>query len=461
MPRIPIHAVVGGVKIAGIKQSHDPNYGGLPNTNSGYPIRQTITVNGQPQTFKWDSAERAFHAQKLIHLLGKRLHMHAEILAGLRTLEKYPKKNGREFLPRDDWDPFVNRFIREHGSNFGKDKAAFDTLCDANYHPKAPRNGLKPNGEPYTNDFMREIIKLKVAQHPKLANLLKVMAREGIFPVEYSNYDMNWASGPNGDGQNRLGILLLEEGNQLLHAEGGRPAIPDPASYYAKELRGKHPQSLTHNALDQCVRSPKDSVETSSTAARRGYAIGRVAASSASSTGALSVYQPTGQRRSNLTIIKDNAEPWLELHMNNRTGSMSAIYQNKGSTKWNTAKDLSRPNVQRLLGRYQQQLEKSAKGLKVDAYPDGETLLIRRNADSETALHLTKKTGEMRMMYKNGKEGAWQWGSNMERPNVQRLLGDYQKAAKDTSPSYAAASSDKGKGPAANEKSNFFTVFKR
>lgn len=132
------------------------------------------------------------------------------------------------------------------------DPLEFDEWCDANYHAeKAPGKGLdhsKNPPEPYTRQFMKTVLKLKLEQHPHLKKLAIDMAREGIFPVEMSQYDVNWASGPNGTGENMLGQLILELGNDYLKELGETPAITNPRQYY-ESFKSAHHQSLSHSNL--------------------------------------------------------------------------------------------------------------------------------------------------------------------------------------------------------------------
>lgn len=217
------YVTLGSAKIAPFKYDDKQTpYGGFINTTAAgtYPVKQDITINNIPLSFSWPSSEHAFHAQKIIHLMRKNPgnpQMQQVLLNALRTIEMTQTGPGQEFKPREHWDSIVTNLTTNYPHLFGPDKKSFDQLCDANYHSKHnPNAGLMPNGEPYTLQFMRDVLKLKLEQNPALRELAKNCARDGILPIEVSQYDDNWASGPNGEGTNMLGIAILELGNEYL-----------------------------------------------------------------------------------------------------------------------------------------------------------------------------------------------------------------------------------------------------
>lgn len=243
---------LNGVKIAPFKNPNTQPYGSFANTTpvgagaKEYRIQQTVSVPGQTLNFNWPSSEHAYHAQKIIYLMNK-LPERDPAQQTLTNMLKEIEAINEEFSPRKHYDGLVNRYIPElnqKGLNVGN-KKAFDKLCDADYH--AIHN---PTGGKKSVDFMRTIIQLKLAQHPVLAEKAMECAKDGVLPVEVSQYDSNWASGPDGQGENMLGILILEEGNKLLIQKGGTPAIPNPQSAY-QSLRST--QNLSHNNLDGTI----------------------------------------------------------------------------------------------------------------------------------------------------------------------------------------------------------------
>lgn len=239
---------LGGVKIAPFKNPSTEPYGVFANTTpSGkYPIKQTVTIDGNSRTIVWPSSEHAFHAQKILHLKGKlpASHPAQETLTKmLNEIAATHAGTNKEYLPRDDYDPLVNKYLdqlNKDGLDL-KDKYAFDALCDADFH--ATKN---PEGKKETINFMRTVIEMKLGQHPELREKAMECAREGILPVEISQYDVNWASGPDGNGLNMLGILILEEGNKLLIQKGEKPCIPNPTQAY-QQLQSTHSAALAHN----------------------------------------------------------------------------------------------------------------------------------------------------------------------------------------------------------------------
>jgi predicted NAD-dependent protein-ADP-ribosyltransferase YbiA (DUF1768 family) len=221
---------LNGSKIAPFKYDSNPPYGAFINTTKAgsYPVKQVVEfTNGTSFSFVWPSSEHAFHAQKIIHLMKKNIsnaQVQQILMDTLRRIESTKAIAGEEFLPRDDWDPIVIELTQNHPHLFGRDKRAFDALCDSNYHSVGnPNAGLMPNGEPYTLSFMREVVKLKLEQCPGLKQLAIDCAREAILPIEVSQYDVNWASGRDGNGANMLGIVILELGNKFYRKKSRIP----------------------------------------------------------------------------------------------------------------------------------------------------------------------------------------------------------------------------------------------
>ncbi|WP_133141278.1 hypothetical protein [Legionella waltersii] len=239
---------LNGLKIAPFKNPTTQPYGSFANTTpvgtnaKEYRIQQSVSVHGQPLNFNWPSSEHAYHAQKIIHLKNKLPPGDPAQKTLTKMLEEIEATN-EEFSPRKHYDGLVNRYLPELNQNKLNvvDKKEFDKLCDADYH--AIHN---PTGGKKSVDFMRTIIRLKLAQHPDLAKKAIECAKEGVLPVEVSQYDNNWASGPDGKGENMLGILILEEGNNLLEQQGGTPVIPNPQQAYQSL---KITQNLSHDNL--------------------------------------------------------------------------------------------------------------------------------------------------------------------------------------------------------------------
>lgn len=243
---------LNGAKIAPFKYPSVQPYGSFANTTpvgSGdkeYRIQQSIDIDGKSINLNWPSSEHAYHAQKIIHLKGK-LDPQDPAQHVLTKMLNEIEATNEEFLPRKHYDGLVNRYLPElnqNGLNV-QNKRAFDALCDADYHTIH-----NPNGGKKSIDFMRIIIQLKLAQHPDLAMTAIECAKDGVLPVEVSQYDNNWASGPDGKGENMLGILILEEGNKLLRQQKGTPAIPNPLQAY-QSLKSN--QNLSHNNLVEMI----------------------------------------------------------------------------------------------------------------------------------------------------------------------------------------------------------------
>lgn len=221
MPRPYIQ--LGAVKIAPFKDPRIEPYGPFANATAAwvYPIKQSLTIHEERLHFHWPSAEHAFHAQKLLHLKEKlpaadeRQAVLTKTLHQLEHTKSHPKD---EFLPHSDYNTLINGLIESNPSlYFGNNNKEFEALCDANYHgTDAPHQGLMANGKPYILEFMRRTLKMKFEQNPKLKQLAIDCAREEIMPIDVNHLDNYWASGPEGQGQNQLGIMILELGNGYL-----------------------------------------------------------------------------------------------------------------------------------------------------------------------------------------------------------------------------------------------------
>lgn len=268
------HATVNNAKIAPFKYQKGNDYGAFINTTTAgsFPVAQNIQIGSRTHNFNWPSSEHAFHAQKIIHRMQALEKSSAPnpldpatqtiFEKALRTLETTKNKPGQEFHPRTDFSNYVDNLCLNEPNIFGRNKKEFDELCGANYHARFnPNAGINPGtGEPYTTEFMRHVLELKFEQYPELAQKAMDMAEQGIMPIEYSSKDSNWASGAKGDGANRLGILILEAGIDLLKAKGKQPhadfrAPNSPASAY-KKIQQQNPSAFAHDNLNSVSKLP-------------------------------------------------------------------------------------------------------------------------------------------------------------------------------------------------------------
>lgn len=246
---------LGRFKIAPFQDPGLKPYGAFANTTpSGiYPIKQTVTIDGKARTFNWLSSEHAYHAQKILHLKSKLNDKDPAQRTLTRMLDEIERTHAgtrNEYKPRGDYDTLVNKYLDQLKKDGLKvtDKTSFDALCEADFHKT-----LNPTGKKKGVDFMRTVINLKLQQYPELRETAMQCAREGILPVEISSKDVNWATGPKGDGLNMLGILILEEGNRLLRQNGETPRIPNPAQAF-QELQHNHSASLAHSVQAKNLR---------------------------------------------------------------------------------------------------------------------------------------------------------------------------------------------------------------
>ena len=234
IPFIPLGATS---KVAPFKSPHSKPYGPFSNNTEAwdYPIKQNIMIHKEALNFDWPSAEHAFHAQKIIHLkkkLPENDALQQALTKVLREIETSKNKPKEVFLSRQDYDPIIDRLI-SHFPVLGPSKVAFEALCDAHYiNSASDKQELMSNGKPYSYKFMRDVIKMKFDQHPKLKALAIDCAREGILPIEINHLDNIWSSGDSGKGENKLGVIMLTLGNQYLKAMGERPIIKNPETAY-------------------------------------------------------------------------------------------------------------------------------------------------------------------------------------------------------------------------------------
>ena len=77
---------------------------------------------------------------------------------------------------------------------------------------------LRSDWEAVKEEVMREALRAKFEQHPKLASLLLSTGDAEL--IEHTRNDSYWADGGDGTGKNRLGYLLMElRGEMILQAE--------------------------------------------------------------------------------------------------------------------------------------------------------------------------------------------------------------------------------------------------
>jgi N-glycosidase YbiA len=77
---------------------------------------------------------------------------------------------------------------------------------------------LRVDWEAVKADIMREALRAKFDQHPKLKALL--LATGDAELIEHTRNDSYWADGGDGTGKNRLGYLLMELRKQLREEVG-------------------------------------------------------------------------------------------------------------------------------------------------------------------------------------------------------------------------------------------------
>ncbi len=252
-----------GLKIAPFKNPQILPYGVLANPAINYPISQHVWINGKSEDILWPSSEACFHGQKIIYLINKlceenpgfNLSKTYQILGGM--LNKIIRhEQTQEYLPSDYYALVNNALLQfrdtkdEFSHLFARisDKKGFDVMCRADYHPVHNPRGNREG----TDEYMWTALQLKLEQYPEIADLVKQCVREQIILIEVSEKDPNWGAGPRGDGLNRLGLMLMDLGEQLLLQEGIRcPTTRAERMSQYETLRNDHAQDLSHVHLSK------------------------------------------------------------------------------------------------------------------------------------------------------------------------------------------------------------------
>src|SRR5574341_1940137 len=73
---------------------------------------------------------------------------------------------------------------------------------------RSRQRALRPDWEAIRDDVMRKAVLAKFTQHPALRDLL--LSTDDARIVERSDKDSYWGDGPDGQGLNRLGEILME-----------------------------------------------------------------------------------------------------------------------------------------------------------------------------------------------------------------------------------------------------------
>jgi len=284
---LPYLGVPACGEISGVAPFKDsiPPYGDFANTTDctgphQLPITQTTYGDGAPlkitksdgtitNSITWKSSENAYHGQKLLELK-KRINnteftvqagtTKAQLLLELDTmileLAEMPTAPTNVFLPR-----------RNHNGGDTIADNTFDGLLDKFLGPNAngelkkhfPKGPLKTLGntiDPYQSfnkacdaytaskkdAYMEFVVEMKLKEYPLLMEQAKNFALNGIMPIEVSRNDEYWASGANGNGQNKLGIIILKLGNKYLQQDKTfKPPLKilNPEAEYNAQIKAK------------------------------------------------------------------------------------------------------------------------------------------------------------------------------------------------------------------------------
>jgi predicted NAD-dependent protein-ADP-ribosyltransferase YbiA (DUF1768 family) len=339
--------VVSGVKVAPFKHFGKKPYGPLVNTSplGVHAINQSVNIHGQQLNFNWPSSEQAFHAQKFLRLKTKYAANHpmqGVIDQALHAIEIVKPKNGKTFLPRDDFDPIKNWLA----SQLGTDMLTLDRWSDSDYHSMHnPQGGLdysKNPPEPFTRQFMKDVIRMKLEQHADLKQLAMDMAEQGILPIEVSRFDMNWASGENGLGKNMLGEIILELGNEYVLAKNPHYQLPIPNPKWTYEqLQRTHAHLIAHDNLDKGI----DVIHKNNH-----YIPSKSSTSSATSTGSTPLNTWFDNARQHRVVERRRGAD-LQLHFYPNGQLKGVLYRINANSPWQKG-NINFPAAQRLYQDY-------------------------------------------------------------------------------------------------------------
>jgi len=299
---VNIQVLTSGGQINGVAPFKDniPPYGAFANTTAkgAYPVKQKFMSNGEPLKISgidgdviWPTSENAYHAQKIIawreELKGldssdARIQVLDDMLVKLTQEPYMPKGKMPSFEKLVHLNLNALGIDEQKGTFPSKEaagKAMFDKLCKAEYHVNYnsnPDSGFilhdQANDLPQSYAYMKLAVKLKLEQHPELAEAAKEFARRGIMPMEISQHDENWASGIKGEGRNLLGLAILELGNDLISTE--ERTIFNPHKAYT-ELQQKNSAKVTvskwNNNTKKTEVTSEDGVKDINFHAMRGY----------------------------------------------------------------------------------------------------------------------------------------------------------------------------------------------
>lgn len=235
---------LNGYKLAPFKHSDIEPFGGFSNntpvgynlpTVKEYPIVQRCELDGVNVLFHWPSAEHAYFAQSIIHFKQRIPPDHTQLQQKLMFLLRDIESIQEEFLPEQQGKVLIERYTRDMSPQE-------QTVFSQQVHVDEP--------DQLELVFMEHVLKMKLMQYPYLLSLAFDCARDGVFPIHVHDADERWASGKEGRGANKLGVLILQIGNELLKEQGQTPAIPDPFAAY-KILQNA--VDLSHDHLAEWV----------------------------------------------------------------------------------------------------------------------------------------------------------------------------------------------------------------
>jgi hypothetical protein len=222
---LPVVNLGGGFLVAPFKQPNGA-YGAAANTTkfNHYSIMQrqfrgrkvSDLLGDSRDIIVWPSSEHAFHGNKLLMFIWLNLHnpdtgMQQRVANARAAINDMclMQDHKNEFVP----SMYATVLAKRSLISSVVPKQLFDVACCADgYKGK----GQLIDGELGTDYLMRNVLRLKLQQHPLFKQMIMACASQNILLAEVSAHDSNWGTGLNGDGDNKLGFMLFELGLEAL-----------------------------------------------------------------------------------------------------------------------------------------------------------------------------------------------------------------------------------------------------
>ena len=236
----------GPFRVAPFKYPKIEPYGPFANTTApwDYWIYQKVNLDGEYMVFEWPSSEQAYHAQKLIFLKNDLPRDHqAQVLLSI-MLNEIALFEKRTYLPKD-YSVMLMKYrvrLQEVLGNALSDivltsASAQSQSVESKYLQQVNLLCQVPLN---SKEYMRRVIKLKLAQYPHLNQLALSCVENNVFLTEISQHDNRWASGKEGKGSNWLGLTIM-----AVASDGDLDKIQERYDSFIKQTPLRHDGFVT------------------------------------------------------------------------------------------------------------------------------------------------------------------------------------------------------------------------